>query len=55
MIRIGSHGGRFGDSSEGKSVNESEDQEAMDLAADWADISQRLRKVLGHQRLRLWI
>ena len=33
----------------------SEDQEAMDLAADWADISQGLRKDLGHQLHSQWI
>ncbi|HTN15526.1 MAG TPA: chromosomal replication initiator protein DnaA [Sphingomonadaceae bacterium] len=32
-----------------------EDQEALDLAADWADISQGLRKDLGHQLHSQWI
>lgn len=32
-----------------------EDQEAIDLAADWADISQGLRKDLGHQLYSQWI
>jgi chromosomal replication initiator protein len=32
-----------------------EDQEAVDLAADWADISQGLRKDLGHQLYSQWI
>ncbi len=32
-----------------------EDQEAVDLAADWADISQGLRKDLGHQLYTQWI
>lgn len=32
-----------------------EDQEAVDLAADWADISQGLRKDLGHQLFSQWI
>jgi chromosomal replication initiator protein len=32
-----------------------EDQEAIDLAADWADISQGLRKDLGHQLFSQWI
>lgn len=32
-----------------------EDQEAMDLAADWADISQGLRKDLGQQLYSQWI
>jgi len=32
-----------------------EDQEALDLAADWADISQGLRKDLGQQLFSQWI
>ncbi|WP_238473970.1 chromosomal replication initiator protein DnaA [Altericroceibacterium spongiae] len=32
-----------------------EDQEALDLAADWADISQGLRKDLGQQMHSQWI
>lgn len=32
-----------------------EDQEALDLAADWADISQGLRKDLGQQLHAQWI
>jgi chromosomal replication initiator protein len=32
-----------------------EDQEAVDLAADWSDISQGLRKDLGHQLYSQWI
>jgi len=32
-----------------------EDQDALDLAADWADISQGLRKDLGHQLHSQWI
>ena len=32
-----------------------EDTEALDLAADWADISQGLRKDLGHQLHSQWI
>jgi chromosomal replication initiator protein len=32
-----------------------QDQEAMDLAADWADISQGLRKDLGQQLHSQWI
>ena len=32
-----------------------EDQEAVNLAADWADISQGLRKDLGHQLHSQWI
>ena len=32
-----------------------EDQEALDLAADWADISQGLKKDLGPQLHSQWI
>ena len=32
-----------------------EEQEALDLAADWADISRGLRKDLGHQLYSQWI
>ncbi len=32
-----------------------EDQEALDLAADWSDINQGLRKDLGHQLHSQWI
>jgi len=32
-----------------------EDQEALDLAADWSDINQGLRKDLGHQLHTQWI
>ena len=32
-----------------------EDLEAVNLAADWADISQGLRKDLGHQLHSQWI
>ena len=32
-----------------------EDAEAVNLAADWADISQGLRKDLGHQLHSQWI
>ena len=32
-----------------------EDLEAVNLAADWADISQGLRKDLGHQLYSQWI
>ncbi len=35
--------------------NEMEDLEAVNLAADWADISQGLRKDLGHQLHSQWI
>ena len=34
---------------------EPEDQDAINLAADWSDISQGLRKDLGHQLYSQWI
>ena len=38
-----------------KAKDEMEDLEAVNLAADWADISQGLRKDLGHQLHSQWI
>ena len=38
-----------------KADNDMEDLEAVNLAADWADISQGLRKDLGHQLHSQWI
>src|SRR6478752_2076146 len=56
MIRMGPHGDRSGSSKRNKGEGEmSEDQEALDLAADWADISQGLRKDLGQQLHSQWI
>ena len=49
MIRMGPHGGRSGPAKSDAVEGSMEDQEALDLAADWADISQGLRKDLGHQ------
>jgi chromosomal replication initiator protein len=55
MIRVGPHAGRLGPA-KGEAVEGAmEDQEAVDLAADWADISQGLRKDLGHQLFSQWI
>jgi chromosomal replication initiator protein len=54
---MGPHGDRAGTTAD-KRKNEggmTEDQEALDLAADWADISQGLRKDLGHQLHSQWI
>ena len=48
MIRVNSHASQIG-SSGGNKVTELEDQEALDLAADWSDISLGLRKDLGQQ------
>lgn len=39
----------------GRESNMIEDQEALDLAADWADISQGLKKDLGPQLHAQWI
>ena len=36
-------------------MRDPEDQDAMDLAADWADISHGLRKDLGQQLFSQWI
>jgi chromosomal replication initiator protein len=51
--------GRRGESAAGKAktgvTSSAEDQEAVDLAADWADISQGLRKDLGQQLFNQWI
>jgi chromosomal replication initiator protein len=55
MIRMGPHGGRSGPAKSDAVEGNMEDQEALDLAADWADISQGLRKDLGHQLFSQWI
>jgi len=55
MIRMGPHGGRSGPAKSDAVEGSMEDQEALDLAADWADISQGLRKDLGHQLFSQWI
>jgi chromosomal replication initiator protein len=55
MIRIGAHAGHPASGGESHKVGQIEDQEAIDLAADWADISQGLRKDLGHQLFSQWI
>ena len=55
MIRVGPHTGRSASAKRGEIVGVMEDQEAVDLAADWADISQGLRKDLGHQLFSQWI
>ena len=54
MIRVGPHGNRMNDNlPKGEMMDE--EQQAVDLAADWADISQGLRKDLGHQVHSQWI
>ena len=55
MIRMGPHAGRSGPARDNAIEGHVEDQEAIDLAADWADISQGLRKDLGHQLFSQWI
>ena len=49
-------GGRRTDAAAGKKAGAPvPDQDAVDLAADWADISQGLRKDLGQQLFNQWI
>lgn len=50
-------GGQRGNASVGNNDAErmKEEQEALDLAADWSDISQGLRKDLGQQLYAQWI
>lgn len=55
MIRRGAYAGQPPESVGKKEMGQMEDQEALDLAADWADISQGLRKDLGHQLHSQWI
>ena len=55
MIRIGPHSGRYNMAKREDNGSDMEDQEAVDLAADWADISQGMRKDLGHQLFTQWI
>ncbi len=55
MIRMGPHAGRSEPARRNAGEGNMEDQEALDLAADWADISQGLRKDLGHQLFSQWI
>ena len=55
MIRVGPHAGRLGPGKSDTIEGAMEDQDAVDLAADWADISQGLRKDLGHQLFSQWI
>ena len=55
MIRVGPHASRLGPAKGEVVEGVMEDQDAVDLAADWADISQGLRKDLGHQLFSQWI
>ena len=43
MIRVGPHAGRSEPARRDAGEGNMEDTEALDLAADWADISQGLR------------
>ncbi|KRA81282.1 chromosomal replication initiator DnaA [Altererythrobacter sp. Root672] len=52
---MGPHAGRSGPAKNDGIEGDMEEQEAVDLAADWADISQGLRKDLGHQLFSQWI
>lgn len=54
-IRHGSAGEAKVTNGKGGDRNSMEDMEAVNLAADWADISQGLRKDLGHQLHSQWI
>ncbi|MGD9664937.1 MAG: chromosomal replication initiator protein DnaA, partial [Novosphingobium sp.] len=55
IVKAGSNGNRTpsGKRKVGQG-DELEDQDAVNLAADWADISQGLRKDLGHQLFTQW-
>ena len=55
MIRMGPHAGRSFSARHDAVEGKMEEQEALDLAADWADIVQGLRKDLGHQLFSQWI
>ncbi len=54
-MRMGPQAGRVRKDKNGDRVENIEESEALDLAADWADISQGLRKDLGHQLHQQWI
>ena len=55
MIRVGPHSGRAGSDKREEAGDKMEDHEAVALQADWADISQGLRKDLGSQLFTQWI
>ena len=56
IVKAGSNGNRTAAGKRKATQGEElEDQEAVNLAADWADISQGLRKDLGHQLFTQWI
>ena len=59
MNRVGPHAGQPNSTENSGKRDEAivkmEEQEALDLAADWSDISQGLKKDLGHQLFTQWI
>lgn len=55
MIRKGPQTGRFASAASEVVMDELREQEAANLAADWADISLGLRKDLGQQLFNQWI
>ena len=59
MLRVGPHAGQPNatemSGKRDEAIVKMEEQEAMDLAADWSDISQGLKKDLGHQLFTQWI
>ena len=55
MIRMGPHTTRLAGGNNRRAEDELEDAEAAGLAADWADISQGLKKDLGQQLHTQWI
>jgi chromosomal replication initiator protein len=55
MIRMGPSIGRSTSAKQNAVEGDMEEREALDLAADWADIVQGLRKDLGHQLFSQWI
>jgi chromosomal replication initiator protein len=54
-VGAGRAAGQTAAARKGRDGGMSEDQEALDLAADWADISQGLKKDLGPQLHTQWI
>ena len=54
-VQAGAQGVAAGQGKKGRDGSMIEDQEALDLAADWSDISQGLKKDLGSQLHSQWI
>ena len=55
MVRNKAQGDHAANARRRMDDNVADDLEAVNLAADWADISQGLRKDLGHQLHSQWI